>query len=92
MCNRRAHTEENPQTEAQAEQMHDAPAPPTGPAAMCTANKKRPRLDLNMDTRERKRGKTMFGLVLGTLNRAKNEDKERQNSEAVCLPPQHGDL
>jgi hypothetical protein len=58
--------------------------PPTGPAAMATTNKKRPRLDLNAgDNRERKRGKSMFGLVLGTLNKAKVEDKERNASEAV---------
>jgi len=57
---------------------------PTGPAAMATTNKKRPRLDLNAgDPRERKRGKSMFGLVLGTLNKAKVEDKERNASEAV---------
>lgn len=63
--------------------MHEPPTPtepPTGPAA---GNKKRPRLDLNVDPRERKRGKSMFGLVLGTLNRAKIEDKERNASEAV---------
>ena len=72
--------------------MQDASAPPTEPAAM--ANKKRPRLDLALDTRERKRGKTMFGIVLGTLNKAKNEDKERSASEAVCslrkVPRDHG--
>jgi hypothetical protein len=61
--------------------MHDTP---TGPAAMATTNKKRPRLDLNAgDPRERKRGKSMFGLVLGTLNKAKVEDKERNASDAV---------
>lgn len=48
-----------------------------------TANKKRPRLDMNTDPRERKRGKSMFGLVLGTLNKAKVEDKERNASEAA---------
>jgi hypothetical protein len=53
---------------------------------MATGNKKRPRLDLNAgDPRERKRGKSMFGLVLGTLNKAKVEDKERNASEAVRL-------
>ncbi|KAL1660267.1 hypothetical protein GGF50DRAFT_119098 [Schizophyllum commune] len=72
-------TEENsatPQPEAQ---------PPTEPAAMAatTTNRKRPRLDMNTDARERKRGKSMFGLVLGTLNKAKNEDKERNASEAA---------
>lgn len=50
------------------------------------APRKRPRLDLAVDSRERKRGKTMFGLVLGTLNRAKNEDKARNASDAVCFP------
>jgi hypothetical protein len=51
---------------------------------MATANKKRPRLDLNpQGARERKRGKSMFGIVLGTLNKAKIEDKERNASEAV---------
>ena len=48
--------------------------------------RKRPRLDLSAvtgGTRERKRGKSMFGLVLGTLNKAKIEDKERNASEAV---------
>lgn len=53
---------------------------------MATTNKKRPRLDLNTgDLRERKRGKSMFGIVLGTLNKAKVEDKERSASEAVRL-------
>ena len=67
-----------PQPEAQ---------PPTEPAAMAatTTNRKRPRLDMNTDARERKRGKSMFGLVLGTLNKAKNEDKERNASEAVSV-------
>ena len=50
---------------------------------MASATRKRPRLDLAVDSRERKRGKTMFGILLGTLNRAKNEDKERNASEAV---------
>ncbi|GLB38055.1 putative pinin/SDK/memA/ protein conserved region [Lyophyllum shimeji] len=60
--------------------------PPTEPAAMATAGKKRPRLDLdalNGGARERKRGKSMFGLLLGTLNKAKIEDKERSASEAA---------
>ena len=53
--------------------------------AATTTNRKRPRLDMNTDARERKRGKSMFGLVLGTLNKAKNEDKERNASEAVSV-------
>ncbi|KAI0077237.1 hypothetical protein K474DRAFT_1662018 [Panus rudis PR-1116 ss-1] len=59
------------------------PDPPTAPAAMATANRKRPRLDLTVEPRERKRGKTMFGVLLGTLNKAKNEDKQRNASEAA---------
>lgn len=54
-----------------------------------TASKKRPRLDLTDATgdnnRDRKRGKSMFGILLGTLNKAKIEDKERNASEAVCI-------
>jgi len=49
-------------------------------------SRKRPRLDLSAapdGNRERKRGKSMFGLVLGTLNKAKIEDKERNASEAA---------
>ncbi|KAF7798958.1 hypothetical protein EIP86_010187 [Pleurotus ostreatoroseus] len=75
--------DEKPQVEPQDAPMQDATAPPTAPAAMSTANKKRPRLDLAVDSRERKRGKTMFGLLLGTLNKAKIEDKERNASEAA---------
>ncbi|THH28538.1 hypothetical protein EUX98_g5651 [Antrodiella citrinella] len=62
-------------------------APPTAPAAMATANRKRPRLDLTVDKdasgRERKRGKSMFGLLVGTLNKAKVEDNQRNKSEAA---------
>ncbi|KAG6890991.1 hypothetical protein C0992_011522 [Termitomyces sp. T32_za158] len=49
------------------------------------ATKKRPRLDLGVGVggRERKRGKSMFGLVVGTLTKAKIEDKERSASEAA---------
>jgi hypothetical protein len=48
--------------------------------------KKRPRLDLGAapgEGRERKRGKSMFGILLGTLNKAKIEDKERNASDAA---------
>lgn len=34
-------------------------------------------------TGERRKGKSIFGVVLGTLNRAKIEDKQRMSSEAV---------
>ncbi|KAH7883445.1 hypothetical protein F5I97DRAFT_1960932 [Phlebopus sp. FC_14] len=60
--------------------MHE---PPTAPAAMATTNRKRPRIDLTVQPGERKRGKSMFGIVLGTLNKAKIEDKERNASEAA---------
>lgn len=43
--------------------------------------KKRPRLDLNAEPR--KRGKTIFGILVGTLNKAKIEDRQRGESEAV---------
>jgi len=51
--------------------------------------KSRPRLDFSSLTNiasragERKKGKSIFGQVLGTLNKAKLEDKERSASEAA---------
>jgi hypothetical protein len=51
----------------------DGPAPPTVA---------RPRLNLSSAS-SRKGGKSMFGLVLGTLNKAKIEEKQRDASEAV---------
>lgn len=62
-------TQDEPEKQVQ---VHDVPA----------GTKRRPRLDLG-DPRERKRGKSIFGLVLGTLNKAKVEDRERNASEAV---------
>lgn len=59
--------------------------PPKAPAAMAMDAKKRPKLDLNVVRDERKRGKSMFGVLLNTLNKAKAEDKERNASEAVSL-------
>lgn len=53
------------------------------------APRSRPRLDFagltNVPSRagERKKGKSIFGQVLGTLNKAKLEDKERSASEAA---------
>jgi len=65
---------ESPQDEMQ----QDAPTTTLG------GTRKRPRIDLSVETtRERKRGKTMFGLLVGTLNKAKSEDKERGASEAA---------
>ena len=65
----------------------DEPKSPLEPVPPTTV-KKRPRLDLTDatgDTRDRKRGKSMFGILLGTLNKAKSEDKQRNASEAVCV-------
>ena len=62
---------------------------PQATAAAQPASRKRPRLDLaaaaDNGGRERKRGRGMLGLVLGTLNKAKVEDKERNASDAVCV-------
>ncbi|TDL22971.1 hypothetical protein BD410DRAFT_787780 [Rickenella mellea] len=57
--------------------------PPKEPAAMAANAKKRPRLDLGAAFGERKRGKSMFGVLVNTLNKAKAEDKERNASEAA---------
>jgi pinin/SDK/memA/ protein conserved region len=57
--------------------------PAQATAAAAVAPKKRPRLDLTIEHRERKRGKSMFGLLVGTLNKAKTEDQARNASEAV---------
>ena len=74
--------------QATPEPTPDTPAPAAGAAdteETKAGTKKRPRIDMTVEPRERKRGKTMFGLVLGTLARAKNEDKERNASDAVRL-------
>lgn len=54
-------------------------------AAHPSTERRRPRLNLGgaLGGGDRKRGKSMFGLVLGTLNKAKIEDKERNASEAA---------
>jgi hypothetical protein len=62
--------------------MQDA-LPTQATVAAAAAPKKRPRLDLTIEHRERKRGKSMFGLLVGTLNKAKTEDEARNASEAV---------
>jgi len=59
--------------------------PAEATAAAALAPKKRPRLDLTIGPRERKRGKSMFGLLVGTLNKAKTEDETRNASEAVRM-------
>ena len=65
-----------------------APAPAQPPRA-------RPKLDLSSFTNpaaasrtgagERRKGKSIFGVVLGTLNKAKVEDRQRNASEAVSF-------
>lgn len=74
-----------------------SPSIPTEPAAMHKTNdttsgkeepKRRPRLNLGSalgEGKERKKGKSVFGILLGTLNKAKSEDRERGASEAVSL-------
>ncbi|KAF8805237.1 hypothetical protein BYT27DRAFT_7142640 [Phlegmacium glaucopus] len=72
-------SEDVPPNEAQIDVV-ETPKSPTGVTE--NENKKRPRLDLGAG-RERKRGKSMFGILVGTLNKAKIEDKERNASEAA---------
>ncbi|KIM36788.1 hypothetical protein M413DRAFT_448923 [Hebeloma cylindrosporum] len=63
----------------------EIPKSPTEAAPTIHETKKRPRLDLGAlgEGRERKRGKSMFGILVGTLNKAKIEDKERNASDAA---------
>ena len=62
----------------------ETPTEPSAPTpTVAPATRKRPRLDLASEPRERKRGKTMFGLLVGTLNKAKTEDKQRSATDAV---------
>lgn len=72
-----------PEPVAQDTPMPTSTSEPNAGAGEENKTKKRPRIDMAVEPRERKRGKTMFGLVLGTLAKAKNEDKERNASEAV---------
>jgi len=66
-----------PDTQMQDDSRPATDAGPTG--------RKRPRLDLTAlaGGAERKRGKSMFGVLVNTLNKAKAEDKERSASEAA---------
>ncbi|KAH9833439.1 uncharacterized protein C8Q71DRAFT_712788 [Rhodofomes roseus] len=45
--------------------------------------RKRPRIDMATEAGQRKRGKSMFALALGTLTKAKNEDRQRGQSDAA---------
>lgn len=64
---------------------------PAGPKdAPATQDSRRPRFNFNVQGgaaagAERKRGKSMFGVLVNTLNKAKAENKERNASEAVCI-------
>lgn len=65
-----------------------APAPTPTPDAAEAAPPSvpppsRPRIALGNGTRGGRGGKSMFGLVLGTLNKAKIESKEREASDAA---------
>ena len=63
-----------------------SPTPTEETAPPVPLARKRPRLDMAaaLGGGERKRGKSMFGVLVNTLNKAKAEDKERGASEAVC--------
>lgn len=45
--------------------------------------RKQPRIDMVTNAGQHKRGKSMFVLALGTLMRAKNEDRACNQSNAV---------
>ncbi|KAJ2918322.1 hypothetical protein MD484_g2092, partial [Candolleomyces efflorescens] len=77
---------EEASTQEQKSEMGDVVSPSTEAPPQPAATRARPRLNLGALTgagTERKRGKSMFGIVLGTLNKAKVEDKERNASEAA---------
>ncbi|KAF9783869.1 hypothetical protein BJ322DRAFT_1007430 [Thelephora terrestris] len=64
-------------------QMETTTEPTALAPTAAAATRKRPRLDLTSEPRERKRGKTMFGLLVGTLNKARTEDKQRNATDAA---------
>jgi len=69
--------------------------PTDAPSEGAPPIRKRPKLDLSGFTdptgsrkgavSERKKGKSIFGVALGTLNKAKVEEKLRMSSEAVSV-------
>ena len=67
--------------DTQPQDSRDASTP--APEEPAKAGRKRPRIDMATDAGQRKRGKSMFALALGTLTKAKNEDRARNQSEAV---------
>lgn len=68
-------------------QAADVDAVSASPTSVAPPNeRRRPRLNiaaLGLGDGERKRGKSMFGVLVNTLNKAKAENKERNASEAV---------
>lgn len=54
----------------------------TGPTAAGN-ERKRPRLDLNAEPR--KKGRSIFGQVFGTLKKARDEDSKLKTSDAVSI-------
>ncbi|KAF9558119.1 hypothetical protein CPC08DRAFT_764143 [Agrocybe pediades] len=77
--------EETTRTETNVD-VAEPPKSPTGPVQAANDTKKRPRLNLDASAaggRERRKGRSMFGVLVGTLNKAKIEDKERNASEAA---------
>lgn len=62
---------------------NEGKSPPAAPNEGLSGGRKRPRIDLTADSRQYKRGKSMFGILLGTLNKAKQEDHDRSLSDAV---------
>lgn len=86
MMHRRAVQDDTKTEMADATSAVAAPPPPP------SDTKKRPRFNfgaLGGAGGDRKRGRGMLGLVVGTLTKAKNEDKERMASDAVCSRSLH---
>ncbi|GJJ08420.1 hypothetical protein Clacol_002636 [Clathrus columnatus] len=71
------------ETKMEQEENIEGNGPPAVSNEAPQGGRKRPRIDLTTDSRERKRGKSMFGILLGTLNKAKQEDHDRNSSEAA---------
>ena len=76
-----AHEADTQMADTQPQDSRDASTP--APEEPAKAGRKRPRIDMATDAGQRKRGKSMFALALGTLTKAKNEDRARNQSEAV---------
>ncbi|KAG9097990.1 hypothetical protein FS749_004951 [Ceratobasidium sp. UAMH 11750] len=77
--------QDNVNTEPAPTGLGDADVAPTAPEDKMDTNdslpKKRPRIDMNAEPR--KKGRSVFGMVLGTLKKAKDEDKARASTETA---------